>query len=231
MTPAQKIFYSPKLGRADLNMPPDGLPPHVPVHEVAYRATSYDVPLWVTHNRRDGRWNFAGTACVQYTCLDAVAPFAEQLRHENLRTEAEARTYRATIWQLQISEGVVVDYSTFQKAEEAGFPPEALVDDDFEYCQQEAARLMSLGAGGVLSPSAALPGSTNLTLFGPRVPIGWSAKVQIATAIPAQPLATGQPPDALTERVRYRGETHSALAEYLGGQGSRNQDSDSPESR
>ncbi|MDQ3724268.1 MAG: hypothetical protein M3335_00005, partial [Actinomycetota bacterium] len=139
-------------------MPPKGLPPHFSVETIAYRATSYDVPLRVAQNRRDGRWNIAHTGTAQYTCLDAEAPFAEMLRHENLRTEGEAATFRTTIWQLKVTEGVVVDYSTFEKAEAAGFPPEALVDDDFECCQREAQRLTSLGAGGVLSPSAALPG-------------------------------------------------------------------------
>ncbi len=196
-------------------MPPKGLPPHVSVETIAYRATSYDVPLRVAENRRDGRWNIAHTGTAQYTCLDAEAPFAEMLRHENLRTEAEAGTFRTTIWQLKVTEGVVVDYGTFEKAEAAGFPAEALVDDDFEYCQQEAQRLVSLGAGGVLSPSAALPGSVNLTLFGPRVPIRWTANVEIATAVPAQALTTGGPPAGLTERVRYRGEPHPGLVEFL----------------
>jgi RES domain-containing protein len=189
---------------------------------VVYRATSYDVPLRVAENRRAGRWNFANSGTTQYTCLDVEAPFAEMLRHEDIRTEAQAAMYRTTLWHLRVNEGVVVDYSTFEKAEHAGFPPEALVDDDHEACQKEAQRLFSLGAGGVLSPSAALPGSTNLTLFGQRVPIQWNAEVQISTAIPVQRLATGQPPEGLVSQVRYYGETHAGLAHYLGKRESRN---------
>jgi hypothetical protein len=137
------------------------------------------------------------------------------LRHEDLRSEQEAQTFTATLWQLRVNEGVVVDYGTFEKAERAGFPAEALVDDDHEACQREARRLMGLGAGGILSPSAALPGATNLTLFGPRVPIRWEANVKISTALPAQALATGSPPSGLVDRVRYCGEMHSDLAVYL----------------
>jgi RES domain-containing protein len=177
--------------------------------------TSYDVPLRVSANRRPGRWNFAGSGTTQYACLDVEAPFAEMLRHEDLRSESEAATFRATLWQLQVNEGVVVDYGTFEKAERAGFPPEALVDDDHEFCQREAQRLDSLGAGGILSPSAALPGSTNLTLFGPRVPIAWEADVEISTAIPAQALATGAPPEGLVQRVRYFEDAHPELGVYL----------------
>lgn len=68
-------------------------------------------------------------------CLDANAPFAEALRHEDLRTEAEAATYRTTIWQIRADQGAVVDYSTFERAEAAGFPADALVEDDHERCQ------------------------------------------------------------------------------------------------
>jgi RES domain-containing protein len=202
-------------------MPPDGLPPHVSFRGVVYRVTSYDVPLRVSANRRGGRWNFAGSGTTQYACLDVEAPFAEMLRHEDLRSESEAATFRATLWQLQVNEGIVVDYSTFEKAERAGFPPEALVDDDHELCQREAQRLDSLGAGGILSPSAGLPGSTSLTLFGPRVPIAWDADVEISTAIPAQPLATGAPPVGLVDRVRYFGQAHRSLGAYLAGREAR----------
>ena len=123
--------------------------------------------------------------------------------------------FRATLWQLRVNEGVVVDYRTFEKAEHAGFSPEALVDEDHEFCQREAQRLASLGAGGILSPSAALPGATNLTLFGPRVPIGWTADVGVSAAIPAQAVITGSPPEGLVEKTRHFGDNHSLLAAYL----------------
>ena len=103
-------------------MPKDVLPPHVSLETRAYRATSYDVPLRVAENRRSGRWNVAHSGTVQYLCLDAEAPFAEKIRHEDLRAEAEIETYSVTLWELQVHEGVVVDYGTFEKAEDAGFP-------------------------------------------------------------------------------------------------------------
>lgn len=196
-------------------MPEAGLPPHVSIEARVYRATSYDVPLRVAENRRSGRWNVARSGAVQYLCLDAEAPFAEKIRHEDLRTEAETATYSVTLWELQVHEGIVVDYRTFEKAEEAGFPPEALVDDDHERCRREARRLMGLGARGVLSPSAALPGSINLTLFGPRVEVRWGAMPGVASAIPAQRIATGHPPPGLLERVRFFGDTHDLLDRHL----------------
>jgi RES domain-containing protein len=181
---------------------------------VAFRATSYDVPLWVNPNRRSGRWNIAGRHCTQYLCLDSEAPLAEVLRHEDLRTEEAASHYSTTLWQLQVNDGAVVDYSTFERAESAGFSPEALVDDDHERCQAEAQWLITEGARGILSPSAALPGSTNLTLFGPRVHVPWNTTIALGSSIPAQKLTTGHPPTGLTTRVRYFGQPEKLLMAY-----------------
>jgi hypothetical protein len=150
----------------------------------------------------------------QYLALDAEAPFAEMLRHEDLRNEELAAMYKTTIWQLCVDEGSVVDYSTFEKAEAAGFPAEALIEDDHERCQAEAQRLTGLGVNALLSPSAALPGSVNLTLFGPRVEIDWNADVTLASTLPAQRLTTGSPPRGLVSRVRFFGMPHSGLVAF-----------------
>lgn len=181
----------------------------------AYRATSYDVPLWVDDNRRSGRWNVAHQGSTQYLCLNAEAPLAEALRHEDLRTEPEAALYRTTVWQLQLEEGAIVDYGTFEKAEVAGLPAAALVDDDHARCQAEANWLQGHGVRGLLSPSAALPGSTNLTLFGPRVALNWGATVKLGSTIRAQRLTTGAPPAGLVARTRYFDDPHSLLEEHL----------------
>jgi RES domain-containing protein len=202
-------------------MPKAVLPAHISVQCRVYRATSYDVPLRVAANRRSGRWNVAGASPVQYLCLDAQAPFAETMRHEGLRTEVDVGHYEVTLWELEVNEGIVVDYRTFEKAECAGFPAEALVDDDHERCQVEARRLMNLGAQGVLTPSAALPGSINLTLFGPRVEVRWAAKPGVASAVPAQRLVAGHPPAELIHRVRYFGDQHRQLSAYLDTQAKR----------
>lgn len=183
-----------------------------------YRAATYDVPLRVSPNRRSGRWNIAGKGCAQYFCTDAEAPYAEMLRSEHLRTEAEASLFRTVLWQIHVNEGAIVDYSTFERADSAGFPAEALVEDDHERCQAEAEFLQSHGVRGLLSPSAALPGSVNLTLFGPRVEVEWTTRAQLASMLPVQRLAEGHPPPGLTSRTRYRGDAHSGLAEYRAAQ-------------
>jgi hypothetical protein len=190
----------------------------VPWSGTVYRATTYDVPLWVLPNRRDGRWNRAGQGSTQYFCLDSVAPYAEMLRGEDLMTEAAARLYRTMLWQLRVDEGAIVDYSTFEKAGAADFSPDALVDDDHGRCQDEADRLRGLGAGGVLSPSAALPGSINLTVFGEKVPVEWSTTVTLSSMVPVQKLAEGNAPSGLVEYVRYYGQPHEGLREFQAAQ-------------
>jgi RES domain-containing protein len=184
---------------------------------VVYRTTTYDVPLWVEANRRDGRWNIAGRGCTQYFCEDPEAPFAQALRHENLRTEEEAAMYRTSLWQARVDEAAVVDYSTFERADAAGFPPEALVEDDYERCQAEADWLVGHGVTALLSPSAALPGSVNVTVFGDRVEVSWSTERRLTSQMPVQRLSMGSPPPGLTARVRYFGESHEGLATYLAG--------------
>jgi RES domain-containing protein len=196
-------------------MPGERPPAHRFVQEVAYRATSYDVPFWAGPNRRSGRWNVAGEGIVQYLALDAEAPWAELLRAEGLETEAEAALLQATLWQAQVSDQPIADYATFEQAEHAGFPPEALVDDDWGRCQREARRLERLGYRGVLAPCAARAGSLSLTLFGPRVAVPWGTTVRTASTLPAQPLATGRPPAGLVGRVRQRGQPHPGLVDHL----------------
>jgi RES domain len=193
-------------------MPPR--PEHAALDVVAYRVTSYDSPFWVNPNRRDGRWNIAGQGVVQYLALDPEAPWAEQLRGQDLGTEHDAAMFRAALWLIRIYEQQLADYGSFEKAEAAGFPADALVDDDWEQCQNEARRLQSLGYRGVLAPSAALPGSQSLTLFGPRVPVAWTTQVRTASMLPVQATASGGPPPGLVARVRYFGQTHAGLAEY-----------------
>ena len=180
----------------------------------AYRASTYDVPLWVSPNRRAGRWNHAGVDCTQYACLDAEAPYAELLRNEDLRDEDAAQQLRTILWELRVEEGAIVDYSTFERAEQAGFPPEALIDDDHERCRAEAEWLKRHNVRGVLAPSAALPGSTTLTLFGPRVPVRWTTSRRLASMVPVQQLAAGAPPGGLVARTRFVGQPHREFETY-----------------
>lgn len=188
-----------------------------PWEGTAYRATTYDVPLWVRPNRRAGRWNIAGSGCTQYLCLDVDAPYAELIRNEQLRSEQDAAMLRVFLWEVRLHEAAIADYSSFELAESAGFPAEALIHDDRERCQHEADWLIECGARGVLAPSAALPGTTSLTLFGPRVEVPWGTETKLSSEIQVRRVGgQGPPPTGLVDRVRHYGDPYpdSAAGEH-----------------
>lgn len=192
-------------------------PRRISYEDVAFRWSDYDVPLWTRSNSSSLRWNRARRDATQYLSLTAEGSWAELIRSERLRTADDLQLVSMPMWVLRIRETNLADYSTFERAERAGFPPQALVDEDYERCQIEAERLLSAGFRGVLAQSAALPGAVNLTLFGRRlaVPWGYPEDRLMASFIPVKRLAVGRPPEELLPLVRHRGERHSLLDEHL----------------
>lgn len=187
----------------------------------AFRYSDYDSPVWARANTQDGRWHLARRTPTQYFGVTPDACWADLIRHENLRTEHELVMVRMPLWVLKLSEQRIADYSTFDKTEAAGFPPDALIDDDWGRCQEEGERLRRLGYRGVMAPSAALPGDLTLTLFGGRRAVGWDDDPLVASAIPAKVVTVGAPPPGLLERVRYFGQEHAAYATYAVDRGRR----------
>jgi hypothetical protein len=192
----------------------DPSPVRTSVQGVFYRYANYDVPFWVRANTQPGRWHVPGDGPTQYLAQTTDAAWADLIRSENLRTAQELSMVHTTLWQARIDQANVVDYRDFKRADEAGFPPDALVDDDLSRCQQEGRRIRAQGYLGILAPSAALPGHVTLTLFGPRLAVRWDAPPSLAIAIPTSALTTGAPPAALLQDVRYPGEPHSELLAY-----------------
>ena len=111
------------------------------------------------------------------------------------------------MWIMRVRETNLADYSTPEKAQAAGFPPEALIDEDYERCRAEGRRLRERGFRGVLAPSAALPDAVNLTLFGRRLTVPWNYPEErlMASFVRAKRLAVGHPPEELLPLVRRRG--------------------------
>lgn len=189
-------------------------PDQIHVNDIAFRYSDYDTPLWARANTRDGRWHRARSVPTQYFGMTPDACWADLIRHENLRFEPEAAMIRMPLWVVKLSEQRIADYGTFEKAEDAGFPADALIDDDWERCQAEGVRLRALGYRGVLAPSAALPGDEALTLFGGRRAVNWDDDPVVASAIPAKTVTIGGPPSGLTARVRFIGDDHQRYVSY-----------------
>ena len=189
-------------------------PKAVEVTATFFRYSSYDVPLWVRPNTTDERWHVAGDGPTQYLSETPDGAWAELIRNENLRSEADLSLVAMPLWQLQIEQSRVADYRDFETAEQAGFKPESLIDDDQDACRLEGRRLKEAGFAGVLYPSAALPGEQNLALFGPRILLPWGAPRLLASGIPGMRLTVGAPPKDLLPRVRHAGARHAGFSEY-----------------
>lgn len=184
---------------------------------VVFRYSSYDTPLWARNNTTDGRWHRAGDGATQYLTLHPDGAWAELARAEALKTDEELSLVQMPIWALRLSQQAIVDYSTFDHSEAAGFAPDALIDDEYVRCQEEGLRLRRLGYCGVAAPSAALPGVTNITIFGRRMASTWGSSTRLASSVPTCVVAVGAPASGLADRVRHFGLPHSGFAAYVEG--------------
>lgn len=184
------------------------------VESVVWRYSNYDTPLWALPNTRAGRWHAAGELAVQYFSLEPNGAWAELIRAEGLTSEFEVAQVRMPLWAASLTQGMLADYTDFDRAEAARFPPEALIDDDWERCQHEGDRLRDLGFDGVMAPSAALDGAVNVTVFGARITWDWNSTPAFASAVQTTMVAVGSPPPGLVAHVRRFGEEHEGFGEF-----------------
>jgi len=189
-------------------------PPVIDVDAIAHRYSSYDTPFWARENTQPGRWHTGGDGPTQYLSLSTDGAWAELIRNEELATEDEVAMVSVQMWAVSVNQAMIVDYSTFERAKAAGFNHEALVDENYARCQEEGARLRRLSYGGVVAPSAALPGAINLTLFGPRMASRWDRPPLLASSLPATLITKGAPPPGLLHHVRSTGAPHTGLVAY-----------------
>lgn len=182
---------------------------------VGYRLANWDTPLWASPNRRESRYGRPG-GVVQYWSLHPLAPWAEQLRFHNIRDAGEARELMQRPWAGQLSVPDDVLDLSFDNAEAHGISPAALVDDDWSGCQ---AWSDAFDGAAVIAPSAALPGTNSLVLFGPlvRSPYG-VAPLDPTVDVPCDPVADLSivPPDLL-QFVRWRGVPHAGYQAWVMG--------------
>lgn len=181
---------------------------------LAFRYSNYDTPFWARPNSDSGRWHQAGEGSIQYLSTTVDGAWAELVRAEGLRSEPEISLVRMPMWVAEVHLQRIADYETFDKASDAGFPAEALIEDDYNRCQEEGKRLREAGFQGVIAPSAALPGALNLTLFGSRIASSWGVRPLLVSSIPATKLAVGAPPEGVVERVRHVGEVHTLYEDF-----------------
>ncbi len=176
-------------------------------------------PLWPTPNTYPGRFHDTGTARVptQYFCLHSMGPLSELLR-----SDPYARRHPSSVMRNVFALRLRVDdilHVTFATANSAGISPDALVDDDWTRCQTWAAKIRGMAVAGLRVPSAALPGTENLILFGARYPIGFNSTPRRPEMyLPCSVVSLGGYSHAeLASAVHPRGAStlHPALSSHL----------------
>jgi hypothetical protein len=184
---------------------------------VCYRFAAYSTPLRTVAAWQSARFSRADEAePTQYLSLHPLGPLAELMRNADLRRGEQVAAVSTRTWALEVSFDGLPEI-TFQSAREFGISAEELVADDHGACQSLAARIRTLFPG-VVVPSAALPGTRNVVLFGPRVAAPYLTRPVAAIDVPASITADhGRPPMSLRSLVRFRGDSHAALAAWRAG--------------
>lgn len=179
----------------------------------AFRHAAYDSPWWAFPSSRSGRFNRATQDAVQYLCLHPLGPAAEMLRH-NVGPSGDPDEVILNLWTAVVDVRDVTRVD-FDECANYGCTPDELVGDDYAPTQALADEVRASGASAMVVPSAALPGTQNLILFGARVlhPFLWQPLAP--EEIPTGHLTDGARIAAETAgRVRWFGTDHSALGQW-----------------
>ena len=180
-----------------------------------YHAAGEPVP-----SQRDGRWHRQGEGYAQYLALEPLGAWAELVRYEGIRGNARAEQYRRTLWLVFVREHDIADLSTFAHYDACGLDPRVAVGP-YADSQPLADDLRAAGFRGVLSPSAALAGATNLTLFGARfekVMLGGLAawpNPNPAIRLPCSLVVEGNPPHQLITETVFEDMQHDGYRDWL----------------
>jgi hypothetical protein len=185
----------------------------------AFRLASWRRPLRTEPSRVAGRFHrMTEESPTQYLCLHPLGPWAEFLRASGLETADQLALVRHRTWVLRVDLAGLPRIG-FAQAGRYGLRPGDLVSDDLRACHRLADRLRAEGAEGAIVPSAALPGTDNVVLFGERAAAPFLVDPLSAVDVPASLTADGgRPPLGLLERVRRRGAPHAALEAWRAGE-------------
>jgi len=188
---------------------------------ICYRFAAYATPLRTVPASQPGRFNtWDDPEPTQYLALHPLGPLTELMRHADLRSPGQIRAVRMRTWALDVPLTELAEI-TFDTARAYGISAEELVSDDRGGCQRLAGRLRGMTAG-LIVPSAALPGTRNAVLFGPRVAAPYLTEPVSRLDIPASITAEdGRPLISLRSIVRFLGDDHAALTAWEQGIGFR----------
>ena len=194
---------------------------------VCYRASSYRTAVRTRRHGDDseGRYHEPGAEPTQYLSLHPLTPWAEVARAQGCRTLDDALEIRVAIWALRVridDAPAVVDFDAAEHGRAAGpISAAGLVADDWGECQALArAHRLDPGAPKTIRvPSAALAGTENLVIFGPRRMVRYEAEPLRPLHLPAALAAVdGRAPQGVWPLVRTAGEPHAGLEAWARGE-------------
>jgi hypothetical protein len=99
-------------------------------------------------------------------------------------------------------------------AAEHGIAAESLVAEDYTATQELARRLRASGSPGLVAPSAALPGTSTVVLFGAKVLCPYLYRAVDPEQEPTAHIADAAPAPEVASLVRRRGDDHQSLTEW-----------------
>jgi hypothetical protein len=176
--------------------------------------------LWLEPNRLAGRFNAEFQGPVQYLCLHPLGPLAEAIRR--LPRGLDPAEMHRPVWALRLPDDPIETLG-FAEAEAWGLDPYDLVCPPERYgaCQRIGEGLLAADDPPMLrAPSAALPGTWNLVVFGQRVVSPYDGDVADPLLdVPAAPLAVrARALEELIPLVRPLGElAHAAFDAWSDG--------------
>lgn len=178
-----------------------------------FRHAAYDSPWWAFPSSRSGRFHRARRDVVQYLCLHPLGPAAEMLRH-HVGPDGDPDQLILNLWTAVVDVDAVVRVD-FGDCESHGLTADELVGDDYRRTQQLAAAVAADGALAMIVPSAALPGTDNLIVFGPRVLNPFLRQPLSSEEIRTGHLTDrGRSPREVVPHVRWIGSPHRAVEQW-----------------
>jgi RES domain len=178
-----------------------------------FRHASYDTPWWAFPSSRAGRFHGAKSHTVQYLSLHPLGPAAEMLRH-NVGPTGSPDDVLLNLWTavIDVDDPIRVD---FDDCGTYGLTADELIGDDYTPTQALADVIRNSGAAAMIAPSAALPGTHNLILFGVRILNPYLATPLAPEEVPTGHLTDGaRPPAEVAAHVRWFGAPHIAVEQW-----------------
>jgi hypothetical protein len=190
------------------------------VELVAFRWADYDRPLRAHPHTGDARYTRSGSEPTQYWSLHPLGPWAEFLRATYVGPPVSLATIRQRVWAARFSfDADEIVEVTYEWAKGSGHvSPEDLVSDEYTGCQLFADWAREHHAA-LIVPSAALPGTRNLIVFGARAASPYQLPpVDPQLDVPSSVLAEhARPPAQLPSYVRFRGQPHPEFEAWIAG--------------